>query len=84
MVTRLLATQQKREMTIPSQKKISFTEKFAAMVWLIPKDEEVVIAGIGKSKTFEAVSAMTTETGKEGEKAATPQWLHQKSQRDRR
>ena len=54
------------------------------MVWLRPKDEEVVIAGIGKSKTFETVSAMTTETGKEGEKAETPQWLHQKNQKDRR
>ena len=42
-------------------KRTSFTERFAAMVGMRPKDKEKMMTGTGKSKTFRAISAIIME-----------------------
>ena len=43
-------------------KRTSFTERFAAMVGMKPREKEEVPAATEKSKTFGTISAITTET----------------------
>ena len=55
-------------------KRTSFTQKFASMVRIKPKDKKDAITATDKGKNFGMVSAITTETGqcKEQETAGNP------------
>ena len=55
----------------------SFTERFAAMVGMKPKEKKEVIAATEKSKTFGTVSAIMTET-KEDEEQVTQETMANK------
>ena len=48
-------------------KRTSLTERIAAMVGLRLRDKEEMILGTDKSKTFETVSAISTEAGEGGQ-----------------
>ena len=51
----------------PQTKRTLFTERFAAMVEMKPREKEEVTAVTEKSKTFRTVSPITTETKKNKE-----------------
>ena len=55
--------------------KTSFTERFAAIVELRPKDKEEAITGTDRSKIFGTVSAITTEAGEGGKQKEGKQGL---------
>ena len=48
-------------------KRTSFTERFGAMVGIKPKEKKEVVAATEKSKTFDMVSTITTETNQDKE-----------------
>ena len=48
-------------------KRTSFTERFAAMVGMKPREKEEVVSATEKGKTFGTVSTITTETNQDKE-----------------